>query len=249
MKYLDLSYNSLARAGARALLQMHATLRASASSRRSRRRARSARGGSTRAPRGRSAARSSSRAPSCSPVRHVRAQRGHDRARVALDGRVRRDHARGCCAATRCSDAQLAGLARRLRARGLGNAILANGFCDIYGLKGMNPRTVDLKDKERSARCAASRLRGSAARQLGDHDLTLASVNPEHVELLAEALSTNTTITSPPRAAEQGRRDGGRGAAVQESTATRRPSGSTCGRRAAPAAARCTGRRARSSAH
>ena len=84
----------------------------------------------------------------------------------------------------------------------LGNAILANklgklGFCDIYGLKeNMAPtHSVDLKDKEqirslRSFTLFAGLLRANSAITT----LTLASVNPEHVELLAEALSTNTTM-------------------------------------------------------
>ena len=84
----------------------------------------------------------------------------------------------------------------------IGRALLSNkkgavGFCSIYGLKeGMSPtHTVDLKDKEqirslRSFTLFAGLLRANPTIT----SLTLSSVAPDHIDLLAQALATNTTL-------------------------------------------------------
>ena len=83
----------------------------------------------------------------------------------------------------------------------IGRALLSNkvgkvGYCDIYGLRSnMNNHTFDLKDRDqvRSLRsfvllCGLLRANSSLTR------LTLRSVVAEHVEVLAEALQTNSTL-------------------------------------------------------
>ena len=83
----------------------------------------------------------------------------------------------------------------------LGRAMLANkqgkvGYCDIYGLRpGMTSQTFDLKNKEevRSGRswvllCGLLRANSSLTK------LTIRSVVAEHVDVLAEALQTNSTL-------------------------------------------------------
>ena len=84
----------------------------------------------------------------------------------------------------------------------LGRALLANkqgkvGYCDIYGLKeGQSPsHTVDLKDKEairslRSFTFFAGLMRANNTIT----SLTLSSVIPDHVNIIAESLSSNTTL-------------------------------------------------------
>ena len=84
----------------------------------------------------------------------------------------------------------------------IGRALLSNhkgqvGFCDVYGLKESTGAsfTVDLKDKDqirsrRSFTLFAGLLRANSALTA----LTISSVSPEHIEVLAEALATNTTM-------------------------------------------------------
>ena len=85
----------------------------------------------------------------------------------------------------------------------LGRALLSNtkgklGYCDIYGLKvGSNKASFDVRDKEqvRSLRsfvmlCGLLRANQSLTQ------LTLRSLAAEHVEVLAEALQTNSTLES-----------------------------------------------------
>ena len=84
----------------------------------------------------------------------------------------------------------------------IGKALLSNysgkvGYCDVYGLKeGMGGSYfVDLKDKDqirskRSFTLFAGLLRANSTLTC----LTLSSIQPEHIEVLAEALATNTTM-------------------------------------------------------
>ena len=205
MKYLDLSYNSPGAAGAHLAADAH-----DADERRHRRegaddalertwwldtRAKEA-----------MAARCSSRASRCvPPVRPVRPQRGATelawRSTAACDAILLAGVLRGNTVLKTLNITQGGSLGDFEREE-LGNAILANkngklGFCDIYGLKeNMSPtHSVDLKDKEqirslRSFTLFAGLLRANSAITT----LTLASVNPEHVDLIAEALATNTTM-------------------------------------------------------
>ena len=71
------------------------------------------------------------------------------------------------------------------------------GFCDAYGLKESTGASfvVDLKDKEqirsrRSFTLFAGVLRANSTLTA----LTLSSVQPEHIDVLAEALATNMTL-------------------------------------------------------
>ena len=84
----------------------------------------------------------------------------------------------------------------------IGKALLSNysgkvGYCDVYGLKeGMGGSYfVDLKDKDqirskRSFTLFAGLLRANSTLTC----LTLSSIQPEHIDVLAEALATNTTM-------------------------------------------------------
>ena len=84
----------------------------------------------------------------------------------------------------------------------IGRALLSNssgrvGFCDQYGLKENmgSSFTVDLKDKDqirskRSFTLFAGLLRANSALT----SLTISSVSPEHIEVLADGLATNTTM-------------------------------------------------------
>ena len=84
----------------------------------------------------------------------------------------------------------------------LGRALLTNpygkvGFCDIYRLQETTGNTylMDLKDKDqirsrRSFTLFAGLLRANSTLTC----LTLSSIQPEHIDVLAEALATNTTM-------------------------------------------------------
>ena len=84
----------------------------------------------------------------------------------------------------------------------IGKALLTNpngklGFCDLYGLteKIGTSFTCDLKDKDqirsrRSFTLFAGLMRANATLTR----LTLSSIQPEHIEVLAEALATNTML-------------------------------------------------------
>jgi Leucine-rich repeat (LRR) protein/GTPase SAR1 family protein len=84
----------------------------------------------------------------------------------------------------------------------IGTALLANtngrvGFCDAYGLKEGTGAvfSVDLKNKDQiRSRRAFTLFAGVLRANSTLTQLTLASVQPEHIDVLAEALATNTTL-------------------------------------------------------
>ena len=84
----------------------------------------------------------------------------------------------------------------------IGTALLSNtngkvGFCDAYGLieKTGAVFTVDLKNKDQiRSRRAFTLFAGVLRANATLTRLTLSSVQPEHIDVLADALATNTTL-------------------------------------------------------
>lgn len=84
----------------------------------------------------------------------------------------------------------------------IGTALLSNtngkvGFCDAYGLTEKTGAvfTVDLKNKDQiRSRRAFTLFAGVLRANATLTRLTLSSVQPEHIDVLADALATNTTL-------------------------------------------------------